>query len=225
MHRNPRWASEEVERPEQRARVLRIQGWRQEQKNPSAGKLMGEAEVRPVSCFLPQGGPLGHALAVGTRTRRSSGPLLSEVGVPRPPDPGARLMEQENLGLLHKAPHLQPSHTGVHTHRTWPRGHVSASWAGTRGRGPWEEPSSAGCGHHAVPALRWPGTVLTTLTPSPSQWLQGQKPDFRTRPAQQRTRPHCSCTTAHKLRDQPRCQRGGSKTPQDNRALRWEKEP
>ena len=186
MHRNPRWASEEAERPEQRARDLRIQGWRQEQKNPSARKLTGEAEVWPVSCFLPQGGPLGHALAVGARTRRSSGPLLSEVGVPRPSDPGAPLMEQENLGLLHEAPPLQPGHTGVHTHRTWPQGHVSASWAGSRGRGPWEEPSPASCGHHAVPALRWPGTVLTTPSPSPSQWLQGQKPDFRTHPAQQR---------------------------------------
>ena len=175
--------------------------------------------------LLPAPGrPPGHALAVGARTRRSSGPLLSEVGVPRPPDPGARLMEQENLGLLHEAPHLQPSHTGVHTHRTWPRGHVSASWAGSRGRGPWEEPSPAGCGHHAVPALRWPGTVLTTPSPSPSQWLQGQKSDFRTRPDQQRTRPLClhhrpqttGSTTLPKRRQQD---------SQDNPPLRWEKEP
>ena len=152
----------------------------------------------------PQGGPLGHAFAVGTKTRRSSSPLLSEVGVPRPPDPGAPLTEQENLGLLREAPHPQPGHTGVHTHRTWPWRHVSASWAGTRGRGPWEEPSSMGCGHHAVPALRWPGTILTNPTSSPSQWLQGQKPDLRTRPAQQRTRPlflhRCPKTTGSTTR-------------------------
>ena len=80
VQRNSRWASEEAGRPEWRAHVLRIQGGVKGQKNPSAGKPTGEAEVKPGSCASrPREGP-GTRICCWDQNKEEQQPP-SEVGI------------------------------------------------------------------------------------------------------------------------------------------------
>ena len=148
--------------------------------------------------MLPAPGwALGHACAVGTRTRRSSGPLFSAAGVSRPPDPGAPLMEQENLGQLceasHRCPHAQDM-APLPRQCFQGRNEGPRPLGGALLLGLWAPCHP--CPLRALGTMRSlpsGGRALSSLPPTPSlsQWLQGQKPDSWPRPAQQRTRPLC----------------------------------
>ena len=187
VQRNPRWASEGGRGwPKQRTRVLRIQGQgvlRQGQKNPSARKLTGEAEVLQesscASCPLE-----GRALQTRVCSRGQN--KEQQLGPPRPPGPPVPLMEQEDLCLGPGArPHVTTPVTlastctgrnpmvmsalpgqergplylggGPPSHRLWARLHC-----GLCPQVAWHHPSSL-------------------LVPSLSRWLQVQKPDSQTR--------------------------------------------
>lgn len=140
MQRNPRWASEEVEwAPAEGSTCPQDSGLETRAEKSPAGKLTGRLRCGQ-EAVLPTP---GKAFAVGTRTRRSSGPLLSEVGVPVLSDPGAPPDGAGELGLLRGGPkpkarpHRCPHATGRAL------GPCQRFLGRNEGRGPREGPSSA----------------------------------------------------------------------------------
>ena len=205
VQRNSRWASEEVGQPERRAHVLRIQGGRQGQKHPSAGKLTGEAEVRPGSyASRPRVGP-GTCICRWDQNMEEQRPPPLCSWCPWTTRPRGSPDGAGEPRSVVRGPTPVSTRTG--------HGPVATSVLPGKERGaeaPGRSPSpralgtmpslpSMGSGQHAVPSLRWPGTVLTTprLLPCLSGFRGRNLILGHAQPS--REQGHCFGTAAHKL--------------------------